>query len=104
MAFLDQDFPTCDLLLVFGTSLAVAPFNSLVSKPPRGVPRVYINKTKPGATGFVGWIMGMGRSISFNESNDLILLGDCDQTVEDLCRESGWSEELKNIQVQVMEP
>ena len=25
-----QDFPACDLLLVFGTSLAVAPFNHLV--------------------------------------------------------------------------
>ncbi len=34
-----EDFPLCDLLLVFGTSLAVAPFNHLVTKPKRGVPR-----------------------------------------------------------------
>ena len=26
-----EDFPVCDLLLVFGTSLAVAPFNHLVT-------------------------------------------------------------------------
>ena len=46
-----QDFPLCDLLLIFGTSLSVAPFNSMVQKPRSGVPRVYINKSKPGSAG-----------------------------------------------------
>ena len=46
-----EDFPECDLLLIFGTSLSVAPFNSMVQKPRRGVPRVYLNKTKPGSAG-----------------------------------------------------
>ena len=46
-----EDFPECDLLLIFGTSLSVAPFNSMVQKPQRGVPRVYLNKSKPGSTG-----------------------------------------------------
>ena len=45
------DFQACDLLLVFGTSLVVSPFNTLVAKPGRDVPRVYINMTKPGSSG-----------------------------------------------------
>ena len=40
---IDADFAACDLLLVFGTSLVVSPFNTLVAKPKRGVPRVYVN-------------------------------------------------------------
>jgi len=31
---IDADFRQCDCLLVFGTSLAVAPFNGLIAKPP----------------------------------------------------------------------
>lgn len=100
-----EDFPKCDLLLVFGTSLAVAPFNSLVSKPPRGVPRVYINRTKPGAAGgLVGWVLGMGRSIGFNEANDLVILGDCDDTVNKICNKTGWTKDLEEIEVEIMEP
>ena len=45
------DFQACDLLLVFGTSLVVSPFNTLVGKPGRDIPRVYINMTKPGSSG-----------------------------------------------------
>ena len=100
-----QDFPECDLLLVLGTSLVVAPFNSLVAKPRSGVPRVYINKTRPGtAGGILGWIMGMGRNINFSDDADLILLGDCDERSEEICRKAGWAEELKNVEVQIMEP
>jgi len=43
-----QDFRRCDLLLVMGTSLAVAPFNSLAARPGKGVPRIFINRTRPG--------------------------------------------------------
>ena len=52
-----------------------------VTKPARGVPRVFVNRTRPGSTGFVGWVMGLGRSVKFDEPDDLILLGDCDQQV-----------------------
>ncbi len=40
----DQDMAECDLLLVFGTSLAVAPVNGLVAKTKNNVPRVYVNR------------------------------------------------------------
>ena len=76
-----------------------------VTKPPRGVPRVFVNRTRPGSTGFVGWIMGLGRSVKFDEPNDLILLGDCDQQVREICdRTGGWRRELDSLQVEVMEP
>ena len=58
-------FEACDLLLVFGTSLVVSPFNTLVGKPGTSVPRVYINLSKPGATGLVGWILRMGANVDF---------------------------------------
>ena len=63
---IDSDFQQCDLLLVFGTSLAVSPFNTLVGRSGRTVPRCYINKTKPGATGsLLGWLLSMGANVDF---------------------------------------
>ena len=64
-----SDFPHCDLLIVMGTSLAVAPFNTLVGRPKASVPRVYINKSKPGAaTNFLGWVMGLRGDVSFKNA------------------------------------
>ncbi len=104
-ARVDEDFRQCDLLLIFGTSLSVSPFNSL-ARPRGGVARVYINKTKPGeAGGTLGFLMGLWRRrIDFNESTDLILLGDCDDRVVQMCDKVGWIEELNAVTVEVMEP
>lgn len=44
----ESDFPKCDLLLVMGTSLTVAPFSSLVNKTKDDVPRVLINREAVG--------------------------------------------------------
>ena len=99
------DFPTCDLLIVLGTSLTVAPFNSLVTKPGRSVPRVYVSKSKPGAAGgFLPWLMGLGGNVNFSRSSDLIVQDDCDQTVRKLCRLVGWEEELDALPYDIMEP
>ena len=62
---ISADFEACDLLLVFGTSLVVSPFNTLVGRPGTSVPRVYINLSKPGATGLVGWLLRMGANVDF---------------------------------------
>jgi len=95
----------CDLLIVLGTSLSVAPFNSLVTKTSKNVPRVYINKSKPGAAGgFLPWLMGLGGDISFNRKTDLILQDDCDDTVRRICSLAGWEQELDAIQYDIMEP
>jgi len=100
-----SDFPDCDLLITMGTSLAVAPFNSLVGRPKRQVPRVYINKSKPGsAGGFVPWLMGLGGDISFKKSTDLVVQDDCDQTVRKICQLAGWEQELDQLPYEIMTP
>ena len=42
------DFPSCDLLVVLGTSLQVQPFASLISRVGKDVPRLLINNQKVG--------------------------------------------------------
>ena len=67
--------------------------------------RVFINRTKPGSVGLVGWMMGMGRnSPNFDGDNDLVILDDCDKTVREICKEAGWEQDLDNLQVQILEP
>jgi len=99
-----DDFSCCDLLLVLGTSLVVSPFNTLVGKPKSSVSRCYINKTKPGASSsLLGWALNMTARIDFSKSNDLVLLGDADQTVTRLCEAVGWGEELAQVEVETLE-
>ena len=101
---IDSDFQQCDLLLVLGTSLVVSPFNTLVGKPRRSVPRCYINLTKPGNTGTVlGWLMNMGANVDFSRDTDLVLLGDCDDTVRKLADQVDWREDLEKITVTSLE-
>ena len=50
------DFSACDLLIVLGTSLTVQPFANLVGQVGKGVPRLFVNRTKPGKAGFLGML------------------------------------------------
>jgi len=103
-ANIGEDFDKCDLLLVFGTSLAVSPFNTLVAKPGRNIPRIYINKTKPGASGsLLGWMLSLSANVDFSRSTDLVTLGDCDATVTRICDKVNWRPELDAIQVQTLQ-
>jgi NAD+-dependent protein deacetylase SIR2 len=63
-----------------GTSLTVHPFASLINMVNGKCPRVLINLDAVG---------GMGSS-----SNDLVLLGKCDDVIRDLGKELGWEEDL----------
>lgn len=69
-----------DLLIVMGTSLTVHPFASLVDLVPDDCPRVLINLDEVG---------------NFDREDDIVLLGKCDDIVQELCRELGWEEELE---------
>ena len=101
---LSADFSSCDLLIVLGTSLAVSPFNTLVAKTKPGVPRIYINKTKPGKVeGVFGWLLSLSTDVSFSRENDLYLQGYCDDIVLQICKDSNWSDDLSQIQVQSLE-
>ncbi|KAK7037229.1 Sir2 histone deacetylase Hst2 [Paramarasmius palmivorus] len=73
-----------DLLIVIGTSLTVHPFASLAMRVhPYLCPRVLINLDQVGDFG--------------TEQNDVILLGKCDDVVQELCRELGWEDELNQL-------
>lgn len=98
-----DDFSSCDLLLVLGTSLVVSPFNTLVGKPRSCVPRVYMNLTRPGASSsLLGWALNMTARIDFSRESDLILLGDADATVSRVCTRVGWGEELARVEVETL--
>ncbi|KAF7422504.1 Sir2 histone deacetylase Hst2 [Pleurotus ostreatus] len=70
-----------DLLIVLGTSLTVRPFASLAGMVEKDCPRVLINLERVGDFG--------------SRSNDVILLGKCDEVVRDLAKALGWEEELE---------
>jgi len=70
-----------DLLIVMGTSLTVHPFARLVDMVPNDCPRVLINMDKVGAIG--------------TRSDDVVLLGKCDDTVKAIASELGWLKELE---------
>ena len=63
-----------------------------------------MNKSRPGSVGFLAWILGLGRSVSLDGPGDLVVLGDCDETVRKLCDKCGWADELERVEVQVLEP
>jgi len=99
---IDSDFGACDLLLVFGTSLVVQPFCSLIAKTDSSVPRCFINLTPPGKTGLLGTIMGMGKNINFSRETDQIVLADCDKTVNQLVAQLGWEAEFNSLKNEEM--
>ncbi|KAF5335310.1 hypothetical protein D9611_011658 [Ephemerocybe angulata] len=74
---------SADLLIVMGTSLTVHPFASLAEMTPSSCPRVLINLDKVGDFG--------------DQPDDVILLGQCDEVVKQLCQELGWEKELSRL-------
>ncbi|SMR56526.1 unnamed protein product [Zymoseptoria tritici ST99CH_3D1] len=72
-----------DLCIVMGTSLTVQPFASLPGMCRDDTPRVLINQERVGGLG--------GRS------DDVLILGDCDDGVRKLAEACGWTEELEAL-------
>ncbi|KAG6808471.1 hypothetical protein H0H93_016881 [Arthromyces matolae] len=71
-----------DLLLIIGTSLTVHPFASLAGMADRKTcKRVLINLERVGDIG--------------RRPGDVVLQGECDTIVRELCEALGWSEELE---------
>eukprot|EP00536_Pseudo-nitzschia_multiseries_P010322 jgi/Psemu1/326008/estExt_fgenesh1_pg.C_3090016 len=82
------DVRKTDLLLVLGTSLAVAPANSLVMRIPRSSMRVLMNREP------VGWRLGFD---SESNERDFFAEGDCENTALDFMEELGWLDELEPL-------
>ncbi|KAI0365714.1 DHS-like NAD/FAD-binding domain-containing protein [Pilatotrama ljubarskyi] len=76
-----QDLSSADLLFVIGTSLATPPFASLAAVVPQSCPRILISMDFAGDIGM--------------RSDDVLLLGKCDDGVHDLCKELGWEATLE---------
>lgn len=72
-----------DLCIVMGTSLTVQPFASLPTMCREGTPRVLINLTPAGGIG--------------SRTDDVLLLGECDDGVMKLAEALGWLEELEAL-------
>ena len=81
-----QDIPNVDLLIVIGTSLAVAPANTLVFRVPQTALRVVINDEP------VGWRVGI--EYGSHAKRDYFAQGHCDDVTLDLIEKLGWLDAL----------
>jgi NAD-dependent SIR2 family protein deacetylase len=87
----EQDLPTLDILIVAGTSLVVAPANSLVYRvPEESTMRVVVN------TEAVGQELGL--DYNNNPKRDFLAQGECDAVFLQLIEELGWLEDLESKQ------
>ena len=72
------------MLLIFGTSLQVQPFASLVRRPPEGTPRFLINRQKVG--------LNLGLDFDSADTTDGCFIGDCDAGAQRLATLLGWGD------------
>ncbi|KAL9183377.1 hypothetical protein ACHAXT_005164 [Thalassiosira profunda] len=84
-----EDLPDCDLLIVMGTSLTVAPANSLVYRVPPTALRMVINNERIGRR--------LGIDYSENSIRDVFAEGHSDETCLELADKMGWLEDLAGI-------
>ena len=87
------DFEACDLLIIIGTSLKVAPFNSLVSDVEDTVPRLLINLEPASGTGFDPLCFDTPCSY-----RDIFIRSDCDAAIEQLTQRLGWANEFVDME------
>lgn len=94
-----EDFPTCELLIIIGSSLSVMPFAQLVQRVPPRCPRLLINKTKSGHD--IPAILRLFRpstGLMYDRKGnirDVAYLGQCDQACLELADLLGWRRELE---------
>jgi len=92
-----RDLANCDLLIVLGTSLAVAPFNSLVGQAPATAPRLLVNRDSAGTC--VELTNGFRFHLTEEGQNwrDVWHQGDCDSGCRALAAALGWAEDLEAL-------
>ena len=83
------DISDADLLIVMGTSLRVAPANSLVWRAPKTALRLLVNREP------VGWHLGV--SYGENATRDYFAQGDCDHVLLNLMTHLGWLNDLEPL-------
>ncbi|KAJ1768933.1 NAD-dependent protein deacetylase sirtuin-2 [Coemansia sp. RSA 1843] len=100
----EDDFSSCDLLIVMGTSLLVQPFASLVNEVKSNVPRLLINRVRVGESSapnlgfdFDGKRSSRGSRGTRGLHRDALILGDCDEACTLLADRLGWKDELLDL-------
>ncbi|KAI9294586.1 SIR2-domain-containing protein [Neoconidiobolus thromboides FSU 785] len=81
----------CDLLIILGTSLSVAPFNNILLNIPDKTPILLINK-EDSLEYFFG---NHGMKNPGNKHYKYI--GDCDEAIELLVKKLGWEDEFSKV-------
>ena len=81
------DVEDVDLLIVIGTSLKVAPANTLVWRVPRSALRVLVNREP----------VGLHLGLDFERERDFFAEGDIDEVLLDLMVELGWLDDLEPL-------
>ena len=84
-----RDISDVDLVIVMGTSLRVAPANSLVWRAPKTALRVLVNREP------VGWHLGV--SYGEHATRDYFAQGDCDHVLLNLMAHLGWLDDLEPL-------
>jgi NAD-dependent deacetylase sirtuin 2 len=96
-AQLTTDFEKCDALIVMGTSLKVAPFNTLVDQVENNVPRLLINMERAGVNPYM---TGLGFDFAGTKhkyKRDALYLGDCDTGSLKLAELLGFGKQLQGL-------
>ncbi|CAF4042466.1 unnamed protein product [Rotaria magnacalcarata] len=94
----ESDFPKADFLIIMGTSLAVAPFNGLISRVNKNCPRLLINMEEVGEA-ILFW-NPFGSSLMFNSPTnrrDVFHKSSCDGGVVELAKLLGWEHDFKKF-------
>jgi len=91
---LPNDFASCDLLIVIGTSLQVQPFASLIKRVNPTTPRLLINREVVGTSFFDPNCFQFDNPKNFR---DVKWLGDCQEGVLELTRLLGWEKDLHDL-------
>jgi NAD-dependent SIR2 family protein deacetylase len=86
---LPKDVESADILIIMGTSLRVAPANSLVWRVPRSSLRLLVNREPAGNH--------LGMSFDEDATRDYFAEGDCDDMLLELMEHLGWVNELKPL-------
>jgi NAD+-dependent protein deacetylase sirtuin 2 len=84
-----KDVSDVDLLIIIGTSLRVAPANSLVWRVPKTSMRLLVNREP------VGWHLGV--AYGPDSTRDVFAQGNCDYVLLDLMAHLGWLDDLEPL-------
>ena len=93
-----SDLEEADLLIIMGTSLQVMPFAGLIGKVNPLCPRLLLNRElvgTPDQEGVLFFPSDAGLRVGMDDNyRDVFEEGDCDESVDRICRDLGWDKEL----------